>query len=766
MLRGRTHQNRPADDPAADRTGVEGHGSPLEKALAGEWDLNVLFVSIQDYYLFQELYGPDLARQMDELLRKGLTGEVAGLTEPCEVSCLKPDPGEYLLLWPVCTTAAKSLADISYEVTLKVQEGLNRSVLQWTGRMAQLDAGHCVLRGPSKASRETRIFEALQEARRKAKEQMDPQRLEFSAQFRDILVSRKVTAVYQPIVDFSSGEILGWEALSRGPEQGPFRSPVMLFDAAERLGRLFALEKLCREKAINNLGGIAPSQKLFLNINPKTVVDPEFTPGKTLELMERAGLEPENIVFEITERHSVQDFGLFYKALDHYRSQGFKVAVDDAGAGFSGLTTIAQIQPDYIKIDMTLVRGIDRDPVKRALMETLVGFADKIGSRIIAEGIETKAEAACLLDIGVHFGQGYYLGRPAAPKPGLSIDPRSIKPAAALPRKFSCSLPVGLLASPAHETTKDVRVSEASHFFENNRQAASLVVTEGGRPVGLLMEHSLNRHLSGQFGVALYYRRPLETIMDRSPLVVEDTAPAEQAAAAAMRRERIKAYDDLIVCRGGQVCGVVSVQKLLNTLAQVQVEMAKGTNPLTGLPGNVTLEQEVEASVGRGTRFCIVYADLDNFKIYNDTYGFKNGDRVIKLTADILAWAVRRRGNPEARLYHIGGDDFVLTVRPDLADRLCRSTIRCFKRLVKACYCDTDRARGIIVAVGRDCVDREYPLISISLGVIEVAGPCTLLEIGERAAHVKKFAKAIPGNSSVWDRRAPLGTDRPECAAK
>jgi len=522
--------------------------------------------------------------------------------------------------------------------------------------------------------------------------------------------------------------------------------------------------KACAAKrAIAGLGPIDSGQKLFLNIHPKTMADPEFTQGRTQELLQAAGLAPENIVFEITERHSISEFALFHRTLDHYRSQGYLVAVDDAGAGYSGLTSVAQIRPEFIKIDMSLIQGIDKDPVKRALIETMVTFADKIGSKIIAEGIESQAQAACLIDIGVHYGQGFYLAKPATPKPALSLDTSYLRAHQEQARLgTSCLMPVGNLVEPAQPRPQGMLIPDAQHCFGPGRPQASIVViTEKEDPIGLVMEYQLNRQLSGQFGAALYSKRPIEAIMDRNPLIVDEGTAVEHTAKQAMQREKIKAYDDIIVTRAGKVLGIVTVQRLLNTLAHVQVEMAKGTNPLTGLPGNVNLEREVEAGIDAKKSFAIAYADLDNFKVYNDTYGFKNGDRVIKLAADILDWTVRKRGGASAKLFHIGGDDFVLIAKPELVERICQAATRCFKRTIRSCYCVQDRERGSVVATGRDGVERTYPLVSLSIGIIEIAGPCTLMEIGERAAHVKKYAKTMPGNVYAWDRRPPLGTTQP-----
>ncbi|HBR06391.1 MAG TPA: GGDEF domain-containing protein, partial [Desulfovibrio sp.] len=685
---------------------------------------NLVLFAIQDHYLYRELFGEDMVRHIENQLKDSLIACGADLTCQDEVHCLTSESGEYLLLWP--SRDKENLADLAYAIKIKAQDELKRTMLKWTGREVELGIGFARFGAGGGGDWEKRFLQAVTEARRSARSHLDISGLEIAARFNELLLNKGVSAFYQPILDFSSGSIMGWEALARGPAGTSFQSPIMLFELAEQLERLFALEELCREKAITNLGEIAPDQRLFLNIHPRTMVDPEFTPGKTLSLLERAGMKPANIVFEITERHSLQDFGLFYRTLEHYRSQGFQVAVDDVGAGYSGLSSIAEIQPDFIKIDMSLVSNVDRDPVKRALLETITTFAEKIGSKIIAEGIETRAQAICLLDIGVHYGQGYFLARPAFPRPGLAVDADELRLVGDLSQKsLTCSMPVGNLAEAPHAVSAEFLVSEAQHFFEKNRTFSSLVVTEEDKPKGLIMEYHLNRQLSSQYGVALFYKRPVNSIMDENPLSVDETTPVEQVAKQAMQREHLKAYDDVIVTKRGKLFGVVTVQKIMNTLAHVQVEMAKGTNPLTGLPGNVFLEQEIEARIAKKKSFSLIYADLDHFKVYNDTYGFKNGDRIIKLAADILSWAVKKYGPGDARLCHIGGDDFVILSNTESAEPICRGAIRCFKRLVRGCYCLADRQKGWIQAVGRDGQERQFPLVSMSLGIMEIAGKCT-----------------------------------------
>ncbi len=586
--------------------------------------------------------------------------------------------------------------------------------------------------------------------------------------FRRILEHRQITSLFQPIFDLRTGSILAWEALSRGPKETPFHSPLDLFTYAENNGQLFALEQICRAQAIASVGPLSATQSLFLNIHPRTIADPDFTPGTTRELLAAAGIKSEQITFEITERHAIDNVDLLQKTLDHYRSQGFRVAVDDAGAGHSGLTTIAVLRPDFIKIDMSLVRDVDKDPVRRALMETMVIFAEKIGSRIIAEGIERKGEAMVLMDIGVHYGQGYFLGRPAFPKNEAALNIRELAP----PRirtntRFACSIPAGSLAKPVPTIPPDTKVDAVQRLLSQKATTQTVVVVDNAeRPLGLVMAHSLDRHLASLYGRSLYADKPITSIMDNTPLIVDEHELVEAVAQRAHARPAIKAYDDTIVTSQGRVLGTLSVHDMLQALAQVQVEMAKGVNPLSGLPGNVALEKEIDLVLRRDPRICLMYADLDNFKVYNDVYGFKHGDQIILLLARILTWAIGRHGSPGDFLAHVGGDDFVAIVDPKRADRIGKAVVRCFKRLAPLHYNPEDRKRGWILGKGRDGQQRQFPLVSVSIAIVE--RPChgsTLQSLGEVAAQVKSYAKTLPGNVCVRDRRGPREEQNPEAAS-
>lgn len=230
-----------------------------------------------------------------------------------------------------------------------------------------------------------------------------------------ILEERLIQPVYQPILALHPGseELFGYEALSRLPGSRWFDGPLGLFDFADQEGLTYALDRLAREKAIEGCAGLANGRKLFINITAKIMNDASFSPGQTLLLLQRYGLSPHHVVFEITERTSIEDFDAAKRILRHYRNQGYQIAIDDAGAGYSSLQSIVELKPDYIKIDRSLVRGIHLDGMKAHLVQTFADLAAKLDIKLIAEGIEENEELNHIRALGVQFAQGFLLGRPA-----------------------------------------------------------------------------------------------------------------------------------------------------------------------------------------------------------------------------------------------------------------------------------------------------------------------------------------------------------------
>jgi EAL domain-containing protein (putative c-di-GMP-specific phosphodiesterase class I) len=239
-------------------------------------------------------------------------------------------------------------------------------------------------------------------------------RVEVSARrerFLALLFSEEVRVVFEPIVKLESRQLLGYEALVRGTPGSEFANPAQLFAAAAECDALFELDCLCRRTALRAAGRLPQGAKLFLNCLPSAIHDPALQDSALRDQLARHGLRPSDVVFEISERESIDNFAVFREVCDHYSSLGFQIALDDVGVGYSSLEAVTELAPDFLKVDMSFVRGIDEDPARQEILKALTSIAWRIDARIIAEGIETDAELRTLRELAISYGQGYRIGR-------------------------------------------------------------------------------------------------------------------------------------------------------------------------------------------------------------------------------------------------------------------------------------------------------------------------------------------------------------------
>ena len=229
---------------------------------------------------------------------------------------------------------------------------------------------------------------------------------------QEIILKEDVRTLFQPLINLKTREALGFEALTRGPQGTEYESPFMLFDIATESDLVFELDRLCRRNAISSAGELTAGQKLFVNLLPTTIRDPEFQGEKMLEALEANNLSPSNIVLEITERLAIENYDLFLEAIKKFTDLGFEMAIDDMGAGYSGLEKIVHMNPNYLKFDLMMVRDIDTSFVKREMLKAIHSLAKKVGAGVIAEGIERVEELETLIDLGIPYGQGFLFARP------------------------------------------------------------------------------------------------------------------------------------------------------------------------------------------------------------------------------------------------------------------------------------------------------------------------------------------------------------------
>ncbi|MBI4743405.1 MAG: EAL domain-containing protein [Actinobacteria bacterium] len=233
-----------------------------------------------------------------------------------------------------------------------------------------------------------------------------------SFRLKDIIKNEDIHIVFQPVVDLLTHKVFAYEALSRGPAYTEFENPSKMFKVAYEAGLVLDLERLCRKKIFQSINDLKDDYLLFVNIEPESVADSRWRQITSSGLLVDIGISPERIVLEITERCAIADFASFRSALKYFRSLGFKVSVDDAGAGYGSLEAIAEIKPDFIKMDMSLIRGVHQDQIRQQLVKIFVLLAENTGIELVVEGIETSEELRTLVDLGVKSGQGYFFAYP------------------------------------------------------------------------------------------------------------------------------------------------------------------------------------------------------------------------------------------------------------------------------------------------------------------------------------------------------------------
>jgi EAL domain-containing protein (putative c-di-GMP-specific phosphodiesterase class I)/GGDEF domain-containing protein len=249
-----------------------------------------------------------------------------------------------------------------------------------------------IYRGIREAANASRSIETRERARR-------------VADLRTSLRDRSVYVDYHPIVVTETREIFGYEALARGVMRS-LRSPEVMFDVAAEADLVWELSRLCRSRAIEGIETrLRPNELLFLNVDPHDFNDPAFN--------EHEVKYPTRVVIEITERTAIKDYPKFRERLKSFREKGFRFAVDDAGSGYAGLGSIANLEPDFIKLDISLINAIDTNFLKQNLVETMVRFANDHGAKVIAEGVENAEEFNTVRELGVHLVQGFFLHRPS-----------------------------------------------------------------------------------------------------------------------------------------------------------------------------------------------------------------------------------------------------------------------------------------------------------------------------------------------------------------
>jgi EAL domain-containing protein (putative c-di-GMP-specific phosphodiesterase class I) len=286
-----------------------------------------------------------------------------------------------------------------------------RLVYPYQKRAPDLPVGYTmVIRNPKLAAL-TQVRQALDAAEADAALNRGIQRRARRRRFLSVLLGGGLRSVYEPIVCAKTLTVYGYEALVRGPERSEHAGAVELFAAAREHDLLYELDCQCRAAALEGAIDFPAGSKLFINVRPSAIHDPRFHPDALRRTLDRCRLTPSDVVFEISEQESIENYDVFREARDRYGQLGFQFALDDTGAGYASLEAVMKLAPEFVKVDRAFISGIDEDRGRQAMVGGFQQVARSIGARIIGEGLDRLEELQKLAELGIEFGQGWLFGQ-------------------------------------------------------------------------------------------------------------------------------------------------------------------------------------------------------------------------------------------------------------------------------------------------------------------------------------------------------------------
>lgn len=563
-----------------------------------------------------------------------------------------------------------------------------------------------------------------------------------------VLHAEQLTPVFQAIIAADGESIFGYEALIRGPKDTPLHSPLALFDVAASAGRLVELDFMCRRLSIQRFMKLGLPGRLFLNVMPESLIKRDFREGLTSEFLKAVGLAMDRVIIEITEHAPIHDYDLVGRAVRHYRKMGFKVALDDLGAGYSGLRHWSELRPDFVKIDRHFTQGVDREPSKQQFLQSILQVSRDLGCQVIAEGVETSGEYRTLMGLRCPYVQGYLFCHPTT-RPATVMN--HVLPPGEAHRPGSIGT-AEQLCTYVEPFSPDTLFREVAERFQKQPHLRAIPIVHNDQAIGVVRQHEFLKLLASPFSHSLYSLRPISGLFDKNMIVVEQSTLLERVSQMVTDAGDANQQDFVIVDEQQHYRGMGNILDLLKAITDIQIRNARHANPLTGLPGNVAINEALNARLRSGVPFAAVYCDVDNFKAYNDFYGYAKGDEILMAVARLLQEHSGREGE---FVGHVGGDDFAMILQAESAEARCQAILSCFEETAPLFYSEEHRQQGGILAEDRRGQTHFHPIASLSLALLPVVPGeyQNALVIADRLSQLKAQAKKRPGNSLFVDRR-------------
>lgn len=574
-----------------------------------------------------------------------------------------------------------------------------------------------------------------------------------------ILLERRLTSHFQPILDGRSRRYIGFEGLMRGPAGSSLRNPLDLLAAAAREDLEDELERTALHCVVAEFLRLDLPGKLFLNVSPATMLSGFLETPTVLSFLRSHRLAHHRVVLEITESQRISDFSAFGHVVARLRELGFLIALDDLGEGFSSLRLWSEIRPDFVKIDKHFIAGIQHDALKFHLVRSIQEIAESCHATVIAEGVEQESVLTLLRDMGVPCLQGFLIERPSATPselPAPEVLAMLQQPHLTVFPANRANGPEGVARALLHPVVPARPEQTSSDIFSRFQQTPALlvlpVVDQRGGVLGILQRHEVIDRYARPFGREVFGRKPCTVLMDHDPVVVDAGTPLQDIGQIVARMCDTSLQDGFVITEQGRYLGIGRITDLVAAITDMQIKAARYANPLTQLPGNVPLNEHADRLLANGRPFTACYVDIDHFKPYNDVYGYRRGDDLIQMLGQIL----REQIDPAVDFIgHIGGDDFMLLLQSEDWETRCLRVLSAFDSR-RTGYLDPAHAfDGGFAAEDRRGTLVIHPIPSLSVAAVRVnkGEYASHRELAAAASAAKKMAKRKAGSTLFVERR-------------
>ncbi|CAG9273529.1 EAL domain-containing protein [Paraburkholderia unamae] len=544
-----------------------------------------------------------------------------------------------------------------------------------------------------------------------------------------LIAQRQLRAVFQPIVDFEDGAILGYEGLIRGPAGSPLETPAALFARAGEERCTASLERAAARTCIETFAGLDCPGKLFLNFSADALRQLTAASDSALALFD-GPIDPTRFVIELTEQSAIDDLRNLAPVVDALRHAGAQFALDDYGTANASLNLWVQLQPDVVKIDRFFIHEIANDALKFEAVRAMQHFAQASGARLVAEGIENAADLIVLRDMGIACGQGFFFGRPAVEPlrvlareareairaDHIAVFPEATRSAATQPAGGGSPAGKMLVRAPAlprHATNNDVL-----DLFNGLPDLHAVAVVEGERPVALINRRAFMDRYALPYHRELFGKKACLQFANAQPVLIEQSMTVEQMATLLASDDQRYLADGFVITDSGRYAGLGTGESLVRAVTEVRIQAARYANPLTFLPGNIPISSHIERLLSHDAGFHACYVDLNQFKPFNDQYGYWQGDEVLKFAATVLADAC----DPTRDfLGHVGGDDFLILFQSETWRERARQAIEAFNEGAQRFYAPGDRLAGGIHGEDRHGNPTFFSFVTMAIGCVHIA---------------------------------------------